>query len=98
GIQSLPLACLWETVPPPAYGGTEAVVHLLVEELVRQSHDVTLWASGDSQSSAPLRSCCPRSLRRTGDFYSKGVYASLQASLAVQDAKNYDIVHNHASE
>jgi len=97
-MKILQIAPLWETVPPPAYGGTEAVVHLLVEELVRQGHDVTLWASGDSKTSAHLRSCCPRSLRGTGDFYSKSVYASLHASLALQDAKNYDIVHNHAGE
>jgi len=97
-MKILQIAPLWETVPPPAYGGTEAVVHLLVEELVRQGHDVTLWAAGDSRTSARLKSCCPGSLRGPGDFYAKSVYSSLHASLALQDAHLYDIVHNHAGE
>ena len=47
---------LWEQVPPPAYGGTELVVSLLTEELVKRGHDVTLYASGDSNTSAKLES------------------------------------------
>ena len=97
-MKILQIAPLWETVPPPAYGGTEAVVHLLVEELVRQGHDVTLWASGDSKTSARLQSCCPSSLRTKEDIYSKSVYSCLHASLALKDAQHYDIVHNHAGE
>ena len=42
------IAPLWERVPPPAYGGTELVVGLLTDELVKRGHDVTLFASGDS--------------------------------------------------
>jgi glycosyltransferase involved in cell wall biosynthesis len=45
---------LWESVPPRLYGGTERVVSYLTEELVRQGHEVTLYASGDSQTSARL--------------------------------------------
>src|SRR6266542_4449016 len=97
-MKVLQIAPLWEAVPPPAYGGTEAVVYLLVEELVRQGHEVTLWASGDSSTSARLKSCCPRSLRGAGDFYTKSVYSCLHASLALNDARDYDIVHNHAGE
>jgi len=97
-MKILQIAPLWETVPPPAYGGTEAVVHLLVEELVRQGHDVTLWASGDSRTSARLKSCCPRSLRTAEDIYSKSIYSCLHASLALKDAGEFDIVHNHAGE
>jgi len=97
-MKILQIAPLWETVPPPAYGGTEAVVHLLVEELVLQGHEVTLWASGDSRTSARLRSCCPRSLRAAKDMYAKSIYACLHASLALKDAKDYDIIHNHAGE
>ena len=48
------VAPLIESVPPGGYGGTEAVVSYLTEELVRQGHDVTLFASGDSQTSAEL--------------------------------------------
>ena len=58
------LVCpVWFPVPPEAYGGTERVVHYLTEELVRQGHDVTLYASGDSETSARLVPLCPRALR-----------------------------------
>jgi hypothetical protein len=54
------VAPLIEGVPPRLYGGTERVVSYLTEELVRLGHDVTLFASGDSISSAELASCCSR--------------------------------------
>lgn len=56
------IAPLWETVPPPAYGGAELVVSLLTDELVRRGHEVTLFASGDSQSLAHLESVHPCAL------------------------------------
>ena len=59
------IAPLYESVPPQAYGGTERVVHYLTEELVRQGHDVTLFASGDSRSSAQLVNGCAKALRLT---------------------------------
>jgi glycosyltransferase involved in cell wall biosynthesis len=54
---------LMESCPPQLYGGTERVVSYLTEELVRQGHDVTLFASGDSVTSAKLEVCCERALR-----------------------------------
>ena len=57
------IAPLIESVPPRLYGGTERVVSHLTEELVRLGHDVTLFASGDSITSADLVPCCPRALR-----------------------------------
>ena len=57
------VAPLYESVPPRGYGGTERVVHYLTEELVRMGHEVTLFASGDSITSAELVPCAPRSLR-----------------------------------
>ena len=57
------LAPLAESVPPPLYGGTERVVSWLCEELVRRGHEVTLFASGDSVTSAALVPCVPRALR-----------------------------------
>ena len=57
------VAPLWERVPPPAYGGTELVVSLLTDELVRRGHEVTLFASGDSISLAKLESVYPRAIR-----------------------------------
>ena len=57
------VAPLYESVPPQGYGGTERVVSYLTEELVREGHDVTLFASGDSKTAARLVPCAPRSLR-----------------------------------
>src|SRR5436190_21042713 len=57
------IAPLAESVPPKLYGGTERVVSYLTEELVRLGHDVTLFASGDSETSASLVACSRRALR-----------------------------------
>jgi glycosyltransferase involved in cell wall biosynthesis len=57
------VAPLFESVPPMLYGGTERIVSYLTDELVRQGHEVTLFASGDSQTAATLIAPCPRSLR-----------------------------------
>ncbi len=58
------VAPLFESVPPALYGGTERVVSYLTEELVRQGHEVTLFASGDSETAARLVAGCPRALWR----------------------------------
>ncbi|MDO8616561.1 MAG: glycosyltransferase [Dehalococcoidia bacterium] len=97
-MKILQIAHLWETVPPPAYGGTEAVVHILVEELVKRGHDVTLCASGDSTTSARLQASYPRSLRGARDLQRKEVYSWQHSALALRSAGQYDIVHNHAGE
>lgn len=96
-MKILQLAPLWETVPPPAYGGTEAVVSALTEELVGRGHKVTLWASGDSSTSARLRSVCQFSLRSAGvaDRYP---HDWLHIASALAEADQFDIVHNHAGE
>ena len=60
------IAPLYESVPPHLYGGTERVISNLTEELVRQGHDVTLFASADSTTSAKLVSIVPRALRLAG--------------------------------
>ena len=57
------IAPLYERVPPLLYGGTERVVSYLTEELVRQGHDVTLFASGDSVTRARLEAISPQALR-----------------------------------
>jgi len=57
------IAPLMESVPPRLYGGTERVVSHLSEELVRQGHDVTLFASGDSVTSARLVACGLEAIR-----------------------------------
>ena len=57
------VAPLMESVPPRLYGGTERVVSYLTEELVRMGHDVSLFASGDSITSAQLVRCVPTAIR-----------------------------------
>ena len=95
------LAPTYERVPPAAYGGTELVVGLITEELVRRGHEVTLYASGDSETSARLRSITPRAVRY-GDW-SDGVrhaeyFQLVNAQACFLDAAtgDFDIVHNHA--
>jgi glycosyltransferase involved in cell wall biosynthesis len=94
-MRILQLAPVWETVPPAAYGGTEAVVSLLVEELVRMGHEVTLWASGDSKTSAELRSVVPVSLRQGGLTKDAMQYSLVHVASALAESGRYDIVHNH---
>jgi hypothetical protein len=62
------IAPLNECVPPALYGGTERVVSYLTESLVRLGHDVTLFASGDSATSARLVAACPRALWRDANI------------------------------
>jgi glycosyltransferase involved in cell wall biosynthesis len=97
-LRILQLAPLWETVPPPRYGGTEAVVSVLCEELVRQGHEVTLCASGDSVTSAELSSVYPRSLRTADDLQDRQPYDWTHVALSLRATDGFDIVHNHAGE
>jgi glycosyltransferase involved in cell wall biosynthesis len=97
-LRILQIAPVWETVPPPAYGGTESVVHLLCEELVSLGHEVTLSAAGDSRTSARLQSCIPFSLRTASWLKDKTPYSWQHAALSLRDAADYDIVHNHGGE
>jgi glycosyltransferase involved in cell wall biosynthesis len=89
------VAPLHESCPPQLYGGTERVVSYLTEELVRQGHDVTLYASGDSQTRAALRAPCERALRLDPQCTDALAYhfISLYRVLCASDA--FDIVHFH---
>ena len=60
------IAPLTEAIPPKLYGGTELVISWLADELVALGHDVVLFASGDSQTSANLEACWPKALRLDG--------------------------------
>lgn len=97
-MRILQIAPLWESVPPPAYGGTEAVVSLLTDDLVARGHDVTLAASGDSCTSARLMSIFPRSLRAADDLRDRNPYDWAHIAEALRAADDFDIVHNHAGE
>lgn len=90
------IAPLWERVPPPAYGGTELIVSLLTNELVRRGHDVTLFATGDSQTLAKLESVCPQALRSTGASYKENnFYQTLQHQTIFERANEFDLIHSH---
>jgi glycosyltransferase involved in cell wall biosynthesis len=88
------VAPLAEAVPPKLYGGTERVVSWLTEELVYQGHDVTLFASGDSQTSAELIACVPQGLRLAGI---QDHLASLLVMLSTvrRRSDEFDVIHFH---
>ncbi len=89
------VAPLWERVPPPGYGGTELVVGLLTDELVRRGHEVTLFASGDSLTLANLVSVHPRALRLDKSIKEYSIYEMLELSQVYQSADEFDIIHSH---
>jgi glycosyltransferase involved in cell wall biosynthesis len=89
------IAPLVERVPPRLYGGTERVVSHLTEELVRQGHDVTLFASGDSKTAAKLISCCDMALRLSSAVKDIIPYHLLMLDEVRQRAGEFDILHFH---
>ena len=87
---------LWERVPPPGYGGIELVVSLLTDELVRRGHEVTLFATGDSETLAKLDPGCPKALRSLNvNEQEYNVYAQMQLSKVFGRANEFDIIHSH---
>ena len=89
------IAPLIESVPPRLYGGTERVVSYLTEELVKLGHDVTLFASGDSLTSANLVPCVPVALRLDKQAHDTIPYYMLMLDRVRQQAHNFDILHFH---
>ena len=89
------VAPLIERVPPRLYGGTERIVSYLTEELVRLGHDVTLFASGDSITSAELVPCCSRALRLDPTVRDTIPYLTLMIDKVRERAKEFDVVHFH---
>ena len=86
---------LFEAVPPKLYGGTERVVSFLTEELVAMGHDVTLFASGDSVTSARLVSAWPRALRLDPDLRDPLAPQILQLEEVGRRAPEFDVMHFH---
>lgn len=89
------VAPLAEAVPPALYGGTERVVSVLTEELVRRGHEVTLFASGDSQTSAELVPCAPRGLRLDPTVKDTVAPTLIELGEVYRRADEFDIIHNH---
>ena len=88
------IAPLSEAVPPKLYGGTERVVSWLTEELVTQGHQVTLFASGDSETSAELVPCVPQGLRLAGIRDHVASHLVMLNNVRRQ-AERFDIIHFH---
>lgn len=89
------IAPLAESVPPRLYGGTERVVSYLTEELVRLGHDVTLFASGDSQTSARLVACAPRALRLDPHVKDALPHHLMMIERVRRRAHEFDVLHFH---
>ena len=89
------IAPLMESVPPRFYGGTERIVFYLTEELVRQGHDVTLFATGDSMTSAELIPCAPGALRLDPAVRDPAPYYMLMLDRVRDRMDDFDILHFH---
>jgi glycosyltransferase involved in cell wall biosynthesis len=96
GLRIAVVPPLIESVPPKGYGGTERVVSVLTEELVKLGCDVTLYASGDSRTSARLKPIVKRSLRLDPACEDDLPYHLLQIEQVVRDASRYDLIHFHS--
>ncbi len=88
------VAPLVESVPPRLYGGTERVVHYITEELVRRGHQVVLFASGDSETSARLEAVVPEALRLAG-IRDYEPYTVMELGRVFAQAHSFDIIHSH---
>jgi glycosyltransferase involved in cell wall biosynthesis len=89
------VAPLYESVPPKCYGGTERVVSYLTEELVRQGHQVTLFASGDSVTNAQLVAASRRSLRSDKDCIDQLAHHVVLLEKVFRAADEFDVIHFH---
>jgi glycosyltransferase involved in cell wall biosynthesis len=89
------IAPLTEAIPPKLYGGTERVVHWLTEELVALGHDVTLFASGDSITSATLEPMWDQSLRLSGSIRDPNALHMLMLERVRRRTDDFDVLHFH---
>jgi len=89
------IAPLTEAVPPKLYGGTERVIYWITEELVALGHDVTLFASGDSHTSAKLEPGWPRALRLDGAVRDANALHLAMLERVRKQAHDFDFLHFH---
>jgi glycosyltransferase involved in cell wall biosynthesis len=89
---------LFESVPPRLYGGTERVVAFLTDELVRLGHEVTLFASGDSETQARLIPVWPHALRLDATCRDPLAPHVLMLEEVAQRAHEFDVIHFHISQ
>jgi glycosyltransferase involved in cell wall biosynthesis len=89
------IAPLYESVPPQTYGGTERVVSYLTEKLVEMGHEVTLFAAGDSVTSARLIPQTPCALRLDETCVDQIAAHVLMVEHLFQQASSFDVIHSH---
>jgi glycosyltransferase involved in cell wall biosynthesis len=89
------IAPLTEAIPPKLYGGTERVVSWLTEELIALGHEVTLFASGDSKTSARLEAVWPRALRLDGAVRDPNALHMMMLEHVYRRAGDFDVLHCH---
>jgi glycosyltransferase involved in cell wall biosynthesis len=89
------VAPLYESVPPKLYGGTERVVSWLTEELVSQGHEVTLFASGDSLTTARLIPVCPEALRLNSQCIDQLAHHIYLLERVLREKDEFDLIHFH---
>jgi glycosyltransferase involved in cell wall biosynthesis len=89
------IAPLTESIPPKLYGGTERIVSWLTDELVSLGHDVVLFASGDSHTSAKLESCWPKALRLDNSIRDPNALHMTMLERVRRRACDFDLLHFH---
>jgi glycosyltransferase involved in cell wall biosynthesis len=94
-MQIAQIAPLTEAIPPKLYGGTERVISWLADELVALGHDVVLFASGDSQTSANVEACWPKALRLDGSVRDPNALHMAVLERVRQRAHDFDVLHFH---
>ena len=94
-MQIAQIAPLTEAIPPRLYGGTERVISWLTDELVALGHEVVLFASGDSQTSAHLEACWPQALRLDGSVRDPNALHMAMLERVRQRAHDFDLLHFH---
>lgn len=95
GMKIAQVAPLFERVPPQAYGGTERVISYLTEELLRQGHEVTLFATGDSITQAQLVAPLAHPIRPDRMEHPWLAYYAIQMDMVCERAASFDIIHFH---
>lgn len=89
------VSTLYESVPPKLYGGTERVVSFLTEDLVALGHNVTLFASGDSVTSARLAPACDKALRLNTECVDQLANHVAMLQMVLNEIENFDVIHYH---
>src|SRR5678815_1263760 len=89
---------LYESIPPKLYGGTERVVSYLTEELVKQGHEVTLFGTKDSVTSASLYTVCDQAMRLNPGCRDPLAWHIYQLQLVMENASEFDICLLYTSD